>query len=63
MENGLVIDQSQAGITIDQQWMEGTAERSIWTGLKTKGKHRFHVVTYRCQNCGYLESYATEDVK
>ena len=62
MEPGLVIDHTGQGSVTELQWMEGDAVRSFWTGIKTKGRHRFHVITYRCQKCGYLESYATEDV-
>ena len=36
----------------------GAPEPSIWTGTKLKGKERRPIVTYRCQRCGFLESYA-----
>jgi hypothetical protein len=38
--------------------VEGRPEASIWTGLKIKGKRRIPVWTFRCEACGYLESYA-----
>jgi dienelactone hydrolase len=38
--------------------VEGRPEASIWTGLKIKGKRRIPVRTFRCEACGYLESYA-----
>ena len=40
------------------KWIAGEAESSIWTGLKTRGKDKLDVTTYRCRRCGYLESYA-----
>ena len=39
-------------------WIAGEARKSIWTGLKLRGKQRLQVRTYRCGRCGYLESYA-----
>lgn len=40
------------------KWVEGEAKKSIWTGLKLRGRQRLEVSTYRCRRCGYLESYA-----
>jgi hypothetical protein len=42
----------------DVGWMEGNPEKSFWTGLKTTGRQRYSVMTYRCERCGFLESYA-----
>ncbi|MEP6622752.1 MAG: hypothetical protein ABJE47_25755 [bacterium] len=58
METGIILDQANSSMVMDQRWMEGGPEKSIWTGLKTKGREWHKVVTYRCGNCGYLESYA-----
>lgn len=60
MSLGIVVDHGHYNVGGVQEWVEGPPERSIWTGLKTKGKESFKVLTYRCDNCGYLESYATE---
>jgi ribosomal protein L37E len=57
MEVGIIIDHTYGAIT-QSSWVEGKPERSIWTGLKTSGKEQYNVQTYRCQSCGYLESYA-----
>ena len=62
MDVGLVLDRGDANIAIIQQWVEGAPETNFWTGLKTKGRESFKVLTYRCDRCGYLESYATERV-
>lgn len=62
MDAGLVIDKGHANALGEQEWMEGAAERSFWTGLKTKGRERFKVITYRCERCGMLESYGTQHV-
>ena len=42
-------------------WVEGVPEPSLWRGLKLKGKQKYSVRTYRCEACGYLESYAGDN--
>ena len=61
MELGLVIDKGHAGEMKVPEWLEGPPERSFWFGLKTKGKERFAVQTFRCTRCGFLESYANQE--
>jgi len=58
MEEGFIPDLTQYNAKTVSQWVEGAPERSIWTGIKTKGREKFQVTTYRCAGCGYLESYA-----
>jgi hypothetical protein len=58
MEQGYTIDESHGGNRKVPTWVLGEPERSIWTGLKLRGKERLQVSTYRCRRCGYLESYA-----
>ena len=57
MESGYILDEGYGTRTV-AKWVAGEAVRSIWTGLKLRGKTRHDVVTYRCKRCGYLESYA-----
>lgn len=57
MAEGFVIDNSYGTRTV-AQWVEGRPEKSIWTGLKIKGRSRHAIATWRCGRCGYLESYA-----
>ena len=57
MELGYVIDEGHGTRTV-ANWVAGEPERSIWTGLKLKGKDKLGITTYRCRRCGYLESYA-----
>jgi hypothetical protein len=56
MEAGFIPDLGE-GIR-QQNWAPGVPEPSFWTGLKMKKEDIYFVVTYRCPNCGYLESYA-----
>ena len=57
MEPGYIVDEGHGSRSV-AKWIAGVAERSIWTGLKTRGKHKLEITTYRCRRCGYLESYA-----
>ena len=58
MEAGYVMDRGDYNMPSVPQWVEGTPEKSVWTGLKTKNRDVLPVTTYRCERCGYLESYA-----
>ena len=57
MEEGFVLDQARAG-SLPSLWVEGSPERSWWTGTKTLGKAVRVTTTFRCTACGFLESYA-----
>ncbi len=59
MEPGFVLDQTY-GANTQSSWIEGTPERTFWTGVKLKGRERHMVTTFRCTTCGYLESYASQ---
>jgi len=59
MDRGVILDRTQPYLGVmPSTWMEGPAERSFWVGLKTSGREQHDVVTFRCDGCGYLESYA-----
>lgn len=57
MEDGFVLDQTH-GASLQSRWVEGPPITSFWTGLKLKGKECLPVATFRCERCGFLESYA-----
>ncbi len=42
------------------EWVEGRAELSFWSGLKTDGKAKYKISARRCVNCGHLELFARE---
>jgi hypothetical protein len=56
MERGFVVDHDK--FPTMSEWTEGEApvQYSIWSGA-IKGVTR-QVTTYRCTECGFLESYA-----
>jgi hypothetical protein len=58
MKPGFVLDHTHHSTAAQQHWVEGEPERSFWFGLKTKGRQKLPVRTYRCDRCGCLESYA-----
>ena len=60
MEEGYVLD-SIASHSNPETWMEGKKPKSIWAKLVNSDKRAYEVVSYRCTNCGYLESYATAE--
>lgn len=39
-------------------WVEGAPEPSLLFGTRVRGKQHITVTAYRCDRCGYLESYA-----
>ncbi|MEO6725167.1 MAG: PF20097 family protein [Blastocatellia bacterium] len=58
MEEGFILDRGDHNIPNVSYWIEGEPEKSFWTGLKTKDRENLAVKTFRCDRCGYLESYA-----
>jgi predicted nucleic-acid-binding Zn-ribbon protein len=64
METGHILNAtySRAWWTLSQ-WIEGLPEKSLWYGLRIKGRRVYTITAYRCVNCGYLEFYAYEDRK
>lgn len=57
MERGFLLDETYGG-TGQTQWTQGEPKRSFWTGVSVPMDERHLVTTYRCSQCGYLESYA-----
>jgi hypothetical protein len=58
MDEGYVLDRGESNRRLQETWVEGPPEPSFWTGLKTKGRKVLAVTTWRCRDCGLLESYA-----
>lgn len=60
MEEGFTLDNTYGG-SFPSSWVEGEPVKSFWRGTKTKGKDQYQIRTFRCVNCGYLESYASTE--
>lgn len=58
LEEGFIIDRQHYGAPSEQNWAEGTPVKSVWTGLKLKGKKVLKVTSWRCPDCGFLASFA-----
>jgi predicted nucleic-acid-binding Zn-ribbon protein len=59
MEEGFTLDHTH-GANLQASWVEGQPRKSFWTGVKLSGTTQMPITTYRCDRCGYLESYATD---
>jgi hypothetical protein len=57
MQQGLVVDLSYAGI-LRSMWVEDQAEDGVVAGIADNHKRKVKTITYRCSNCGFLDSYA-----
>ena len=62
MEEGFIIDRGDYNVGMVNTWVEGEPVKSFWSGIKVKNKQQFLVKTFRCSNCGFLESYAVDEI-
>ncbi len=56
MTEGFVPSQN-SGVPTVNNWFEGAPTKGWWGNVKLPGKP-IRVATWRCQRCGFLESYA-----
>ena len=56
MQAGVVVDLNYAGI-LPSMWVDGAGEQSVSPSTGDV-KRKVKTITYRCSNCGYLDSYA-----
>jgi hypothetical protein len=57
MIDGFLLDATESGHKA-AKWVEGEPKKSFWLGLKLRGTRQIEIATWRCERCGYLESYA-----
>jgi hypothetical protein len=57
MEEGLVVDLSYKG-AIPSVWVEDQAVTGGTPVAVDNPKRKVKTITYRCSNCGFLDSYA-----
>jgi hypothetical protein len=57
MDPGFVVDNTYGG-RIVTHWAPGRPEKSFWTMTKRPRGEQIPIGTFRCQSCGYLESFA-----
>jgi hypothetical protein len=60
MESGFILDRAGGGPKWQAQWVEGPPTPSFWISgrVNVKGREPVPVTTFRCDGCGYLESFA-----
>ena len=58
MNVGFLLPYSKFDQSHPAQWVEGVPQKSVWTGTMVNRRAVIPVLTYRCQACGFLESYA-----
>ena len=63
MSEGFAVDKGHYNAQDLQTWVEGAPVKTFWRGLHTKGREAYTISTYRCERCGYLESYANTPVE
>ena len=59
MVGGYVVDKAHCSGPTLSHWYQGWPEKSRWLGQWFSRKNPFVIRTYRCSECGYLESYAS----
>lgn len=60
MSSGFIVDFGAGGSRQVQKWVAGPPKPSFFYGIDIKKLGQIEVVNYRCDECGYLESYATK---
>jgi hypothetical protein len=57
MQEGLVVDLNYKGV-IPSMWIEDQAAPGGAAVVADNHKRKVKTITYRCSNCGFLDSYA-----
>ena len=59
MQQGYILDAMYGNIvTTTSKWSKGKPKKILSFALPTSENTSMQIVTYRCPECGYLESYA-----
>ena len=58
MTDGFLLDRSYGG-QAPTEWVEGAPKRALLGGVSLSHTRRYAVSTFRCEQCGFLASYAT----
>jgi hypothetical protein len=60
METGFLIERAGGNSDRQVRWVDGEPTPESWfSGVKLEGREPARVTTFRCEGCGYLESFAT----
>jgi hypothetical protein len=58
MSSGFIVDYGAGGKRQVEKWVAGEPKPVFLHGVDIKNLSQIEVVTYRCDECSYLESYA-----
>jgi hypothetical protein len=58
MVQGFIVDWAQGGARRVLNWVEGAPAKSFWHGTRAPAEKSMAVGTFRCSQCGFLESFA-----
>ena len=59
LEKGFLIDKGESDLTRQAKWASGEPNTLFWKfSAVQSGSKLLPVITYRCQSCGRLESFA-----
>ena len=58
MAQGFVVDVHQCRLAAGQQLGRGRATEVLWFGTTSPDMNGLPIGTFRCENCGFLESFA-----
>ena len=58
MVQGFIVDFHAGGKRLVSNWVEGAPEKSFWHRTDVPADKCVPVGTFRCSECGLLESYA-----
>ena len=61
MAEGFVPSESQSGNGVSA-WIAGSPVFGFLGRVKTEGKTTYRIRTFRCAQCGHLESFAVDKV-
>jgi hypothetical protein len=56
-----VVDFHQGGSRRVSNWIEGAPQKSFWWGTTAQDMKGIPIGTFRCEGCGFLESFARKD--
>ena len=62
MQDGFTLEISAYDSNSQETWIEGKPEYEFWSGLKTNGRKRYAIISYRCIQCGFLEQYGLNPI-
>jgi hypothetical protein len=63
MVQGFVADYGESSVAAVETWVEGPPKKAFWWGVKVPVLDKLPIATFRCESCGFLESYARKEFK